>query len=443
MPLHSKKRVLLDLLLKAVNVLLLRVGGSALSFVFSILVAQMLGAEGAGLYFLAFSVMMFTSVMARLGFDGTILRFVAHNAALEEWGKVQGAFRRIILITGLTTSLVGVLLFIGGGFLARELFGKPDLEAPLRLMGLAVIPLSQMRLVGQALKGLNKVAISEAVASLVQPLIGLILLYPFILLLGVEGAALAFLLSSLGAALLGHIYWWRNRKRWDAVSETPDNRQLASSAVPLWLSSTVNQAILPWAPVALLGLWASTADVGVFGAAARLANLIAVFLVGINSVLAPQFSKMQATNRSQEIGALSRQFSLIVTLGCLPIFLILIFAGDWVMGLFGDQFREGGSILAVLVIGQLAATLCGSVRMVLIMTGREKDLRNSSFLSLLVLIGVAVALIPIYGALGAAIASTAGTIVTNALPVFVIWKKMGIMTVPGLNLIFRDRPPPS
>ena len=113
------------------------------------------------------------------------------------------------------------------------------------------------------------------------------------------------------------------------------------------------------------------------------------------------------------------------------------------MGLFGDQFREGGSILAVLVIGQLAATLCGSVRMVLIMTGREKDLRNSSFLSLLVLIGVAVALIPIYGALGAAIASTAGTIVTNALPVFVIWKKMGIMTVPGLNLIFRDRPPPS
>lgn len=424
---------------KTGEVLFLRVGGSALSFLFSVILSRSLGAEGTGLYFLAFSVMMFTSVFARLGLDGTILRFIAINASLDEWNKVHGAFRTIMRIMGLTTAVLGILIALGSDILAERVFGKAELSSPLFWMGLSVLPLSHTRLVGQALKGLSRIATAEAVGSLIQPLFGIMLLYPLIALMGVNGAALAYFVSSIIAALAGYTIWYKRPLKLKGTPEIPDLRTLADSAMPLWFSATVNQAIVPWAPVALLGLWASTADVGIFGAATRLANLIAVLLIGVNSVLAPQFARMQAKNQGQEIGPLSRQFALIVTCAALPVFLVLILAGDWVMSFFGEQFRVGGTVLAILAIGQLSSTLCGSVRMVLIITGNERGLRNSSFVALVTLLVLSVLLIPTYGAVGAALASAAGTIVTNILPVRLIWKKMGIMTVPGLNCFFKDK----
>lgn len=431
------------LLSNAAKVLFLRVGGAALSFLFSVLVSRLLGAEGAGLYFLAFSVMMFTSVLGRLGLDGTILRYIAIHASVGKWGPVRGAFRKIMLVMGAATATLGVLLALGSELMAQYVFGKPELAGPLFWMGLAVIPLSHTRLLSQALKGLNKVATAEAVGTLVQPLFGLMLIYPLVALLGVNGATLAYCGSSAVAAGLGYLLWSRTARRWQVSPEAPGNRELVDSAMPLWLSTTVNQAVVPWAPVALLGLWAATSDVGIFGAANRLANLIAVFLIGVNSVLAPQFAKLQATGRGQDIGPLARQFALVVTAAAMPVFLVLIFAGQWVMGFFGTSFREGGTVLAILAVGQLSSTLCGSVRMVLLITGNEKGLRNASFTSLIVLLALSVLLIPPYGALGAALASAGGTIVTNALPVYFVWKKMGIMTVPGLGLLFRDRTPAS
>ena len=156
----SKVRALLT---NAAIVLVIRIGGAALSFFFSVFVSRLLGAEGAGLYFLAFSVMMFASVIGRLGLDGTILRYIAINASLQDWSAVKGAFRKIIFVMSVSTGVLGILLALCSDFLATHAFHKPELGKPLFWMGLAVIPLSHARLLSQALKGLNKVAIAEAV----------------------------------------------------------------------------------------------------------------------------------------------------------------------------------------------------------------------------------------------------------------------------------------
>lgn len=433
------RRSILKLLLKAMKGFALRVGGSGLSFLFALVITRQLGAQSAGLYFLAFSLMMILSVVTRLGFDGTIMRFIAHHAALQEWGKVKGAFLAILSIVGGVSVVIGIMVVLSADFLAVGVFGKPDLAAPMLWLGLAMVPLNQIRLISSALKGLDKLPTGEAVGSLLQPLFGVALLYPLVMLWGVKGGAIAFLVSSSIAALLGWLFWRRHKATSAAQSETIELRKLFRSARPLWISSTANQAIIPWAPVALLGFWSSTADVGIFGAATRLANLIAVFLIGVNAVLAPQFSRMQAMERPQDIGPLARQFAMIVTLISIPFFCILVFSASWVMGLFGPEFQDGGAVLAILAIGQLTSALCGSARMVLIMTGHETGLRDASMISLLTLLLFAVLLIPTYGALGAAITSALGLFTSNALSVIIIWRKMNIMVVPGLNKIFKDK----
>ena len=67
---------------------ILKIIGAALAFAFNIVLARLLGAEGTGIYFLAFTVCIIASVFGRMGLDNVILRFIASNAATEDWDAV-------------------------------------------------------------------------------------------------------------------------------------------------------------------------------------------------------------------------------------------------------------------------------------------------------------------------------------------------------------------
>ncbi|MGB0289111.1 hypothetical protein, partial [Aequoribacter sp.] len=58
--------------------------GSALAFSFNLALGRLLGAEGAGLYFLAFSITAIGSVLGRIGLDNVLVRFVAIHTASGE-----------------------------------------------------------------------------------------------------------------------------------------------------------------------------------------------------------------------------------------------------------------------------------------------------------------------------------------------------------------------
>ena len=64
--------------------------GAGLGFAFNVLLARMLGADGAGIFFLALTVTTIASVFGRIGLDNTLVRFTAGNAGVGNWSCGQG-----------------------------------------------------------------------------------------------------------------------------------------------------------------------------------------------------------------------------------------------------------------------------------------------------------------------------------------------------------------
>ena len=418
-----------EVLFGASQAFVLRAMGAVLAFALNVAIARLLGTDGAGLYFLALSVVMIGSVVARLGLDNAMLRFVAAGMAKRDAEQVNGVVSLGLRMAGIFGLLIAVLVAALAPHLATHLFSEPDLVQPLVWMSLGILSFSLMTLVAESLKGLKQIPKSMLVSGVIYPVVALLLLWPFVTYWGVAGVSLAYVVATVTAALLGWL-WWRRARPAPGTGSFPLS-ELWNSARPLWIMSGITRGLLPWLPLFLLGIWGTAEDSGVFGAATRLVMLITFFLTAVNTILAPKFAELYAKQNLAMIGKLARRFTLMITLAVLPLFLLLFFAGDFVMGLFGPGFSRGGDVLAILAIGQFVNVLTGSVGVLLMMSGHERDVRNSALFALCLLLVVAASAMPVYGLTGAALASAGAVAGMNLLSAYYVWRRLRIVTLPG------------
>ncbi len=396
--------------------------GAAMAFLLNVIIGRLLGVEGAGLYFLALSVTMICSVIARLGMENVLLRFIAANAALNDWGRVKGIFA-LGLSTVVVASVVGALgLAIAAPFFANTVFSKPELTPMLRWMSFAVFSFSMMILLAESLKGLKRIAQSMLVSGGLYPLVALLLIWPFVQWAGPVGACMAYTAGTIFAAGLGMI-WWRQAVAGRSSPPSPfSSSELWASARPFWLMMLINKAIIPWAPVFLLGVYAPLQEAGIFGAATRVVMLVSFFLVAVNTILTPKISELYVLGEFDKISQLAVRMTLALIAVSSPFFLVLVFAGDFVMRLFGTNFATGGTTLAILAIGQAFTVFGGSAGAMLMMMGHEKKMSLIALAASVILIGACLFLIPRYGMIGAAIANVLSMGGLNLGLILFAWK---------------------
>jgi O-antigen/teichoic acid export membrane protein len=96
------------------------------------------------------------------------------------------------------------------------------------------------------------------------------------------------------------------------------------------------------------------------------------------------------------------------------------------MALFGTGFEGGSAVLVVLAIGILFQFGTGPVTVTLIVIGRPRLALLDYLLVVVVEFTLGMLLIPPLGALGAAFAATAGTMMNNILPLAQVWRILRI-----------------
>lgn len=412
----------------------LKIFGAGLAFGFNVVVARLLGAEGSGLFFLALSVTAIGSVIGRVGLDNALLRFTATHATKGEWGKVRSVYSLGMRIAILAAGSLSIIGFVVGPWMAVWVFQKPALAEPLRWMSLSILPYALLNLQAESLKGLKRIRDAMLVQGIGVPLFGLLLIYPLARVAGVEGVTLAYLAAVTLVSLLGIWAWQRAIHVHDALPTPYLFRELWASCRPLLATSVMNRAVLPWMPLFLLGVWASSEDVGVFGAASRVAILVSFMLGTVNNVLAPKFAELYTKGEMEALGRTARRSALLITVLASPLFTILILGGEWVMALFGPGFESGAMVLAIIAVGQLVNAFTGSVGFVLMMSGHERDAWRGLVFSVAVSLGLCVLLIPYWGNIGCAIAVMSGEIVKNVVLTIFCVNRLGIVPIPFFRM---------
>ena len=429
--LHSLDEHMREVLSGASIAFVMKAIGAGLGFGFNVLLARMLGADGAGVFFLALTVTSIAAVFGRIGLDNTLVRFTAGNAASGEWASVKGVYLRGMQLALAASCVAALAMFLGAPWLAEHVFANPALVAPMRWMALAVVPIALLVLHSEALKGLKRIFESSLVYEhgielSVLSLLGLYFLAPK---WGVNGAIWAFTLAAGLTLSTGVCLWWKAMTKLRNRRAVFPVRDLLQSSLPLFWVATMNLA-MNWTSSLLLGVWCTNADVGVFNVALRTAQLTSFVLFAVNSIAAPKFAELYRQGNAKQLGSVARNSAKLMILVASPVLLLFICFPGLIMGLFGQEFADRSLVLTILAIGQFVNVATGSVGYLLMMSGNERLVRNNVVFIALLSITLNLILIPFAGVVGAAVATAVSLAAKNLIAVYLVKLRLRIQTIP-------------
>lgn len=424
-----------DLLLSTGLSFLIRVLAALAAFVISLVIGRQLGAVESGYYFLAFSIVSFLAGVSRIGLDNTVLRFVGSAFADRDWHLVRSVVSKALLLIGLSSSFTAVILYFASDLLADYAFKKPELAPVLDAMAPGVFGLAIFTLLAMGLQGLRRIVASVTTLNILVNAF----LVSLLLGLGVASAEYAAWAYSAAACLTAFSGGWllwsslrHSQYKLGAELETESSEiswsALFQSCMPLWVVLIMGQ-LVQWSGQFIAGGFVEAEEVAQLAVAQRTALLTSFVLMAVNLVVAPRFAAMYKQGHMKELQSLALTSVKLMVIFALPIVMVMLIFPEFLMSLFGEGFSGGAHLLQILVLGQFINVATGSVGYLLSMSGHERDLRNTVLISGPVALVLALALVPMWGATGSAIATAIAVATQNLVAVWQVKRRLGFNTL--------------
>lgn len=421
-----KRQDMLSALVRGAGVaFLLHAMGTGLKYVTQVLLARWMGAAEYGVYAYAFTWANLLSVLATLGFTTGSLRFVPEYLAKEDWAHLRGFIRRVRQLV----LLAGVLLAGVGGVLLLWL--RPlQMSTAALLLGMILVPLlALMSVQMEMVRGTRRIALAYAPPMVVQPTLALVVAFLVLNALGGLTGAAAIGASGLSLLLVLGV------QGWGLVHALPRGVALASPSYetaqwwrvsfPLLLVSG-SLIVLNQADILMLGIFLGPKEAGIYTAATKTAALVSFVLVAVNAVVAPMISELHTKGDRKGLQAVVRTATRWMFWPSLGAVLGLLLFGKTVLGLFGPEFGEGYWALALLAFGQLVNASVGPVGYLVSLTGHQDLSARVYGMSALVNAGLNALLIPMWGLVGAALATMVTMVLWNVWLYSLVRRLLGI-----------------
>lgn len=380
--------------------------GSVTSFLFTWLVARAFGPAGVGAFGTALTTSIMAVTVALLGLDFILVRTVAVLLSSGQSGMARTAIRhslRIALSAGLALA-AGIILFRHQ--IATDLLGSAELAPQLLVFALLIPGMVYSRLVSNALRGLGQVGSSQLIEGPIGTLMGSIFLGAAILLGLAHDPLLPAILYMVGWSigdLFGAIRLARATRDWEPA--VPLDRPLLKPGFFILVANASNLYI-DWFATIMLAATHGPAEAGIFRIGYQIASSLKLLASTSETILHPVFASSFQQGDLTRIGRILRLTVGALMLASLPAALAVLIAPHWIMGLFGNGFKAGALAMQVLVLGQVLSLVMAASGGLLVMAHREKLLLIFTLVAAALATLLAVTLIPTYGALGAAIATS-------------------------------------
>lgn len=381
-------------------------------FALTLLIAQVLGATGLGVFSLAFVTVQALVMLATNGQDWSVLKFVSPAHKMADRASVR-VYTDAALLTTLGSALVlmlgMILVFPSFVFNSSGLDQARDAApwfAPAVVLQTATAILSALGLACG--RPIAKALPEKIFGTLTQLVVTGALLW---LGWGLRGVVVGFLLANL-ISLLATIWLIRDLYplRVPILGLGVAIRKMFGYSWKLGVGSAINYALLN-AALLVLGT-ANAAQAGLYAAASRMTLLGLLFLDSFASTFGPHAAaKMNEPSLEQDL----QRVTVWMTILSAPIYIVLFgFAAQW-MNILGPEFSAGTSVLMVLALAQMLNMLTGNAGLIVTLSNRP-GLRVFNIIAAwganLVLI---LLLAPLYGALGAAFAYLTAIVITDLL----------------------------
>jgi O-antigen/teichoic acid export membrane protein len=411
-------------LLKSVSVVVLfRALGAFIGFISGILITRTLGITEAGSYFYAIDFITAVALICGLGFNNILLRELAPIAQEKNSQyKITANFISIIFWVSLASFAAAIFIAYFNKEVALFL-NKPQLNSLLIILSplLLLIPLNNYLVT--LLQALKKVFHS----ALIQFAFFYCLLSLTIFIYAPKTAfetAYIHLFTLLSSVLLG---LWFSKQHFARF-----NHKQLKGKLQGWQHFLTTHLISSFSVILISlinGYFLSNSEFAILTAANRFTLLISFCLIAFNFVAAPHYAELFKQGDIKKLRNYAQQITQILIVITIPSSLLVLLFTDELMYLYGEDFRDYGYILSILVIGQVINAMTGSVIYLLTLSGHEKDVNRITMTISPLSILLSLILASFYGLTGVAISMAFHAIALNISAYILVVKRLGFHTI--------------
>jgi O-antigen/teichoic acid export membrane protein len=384
------------------------------------------GSDAYGLYVHVFNWVSILAIIVLGGRDDLVL------AGIPKYLAGDHHWRLVRLVRSVNGWIFFMAILVNGIFLAvisifsvrtlsehRSLF----LIASAAVYFTACLGLNQM-----ILQGLNHIRLSQVVEKIVKPLLLIGLIAVFRGWCSFDGEELVLLSSMVLAVCCLILFYLVGRKIKQYALPRGDvqpDRSLAGKTFYFFLvsllyllSTKITMLILPY-------FTQQQKDIGIFNIGYRFADLLIFPFFLMHTVLPQLFARHSVTERAYT-QSLFNESNKLMTLLCIPLLLLNLLGGRWLLHWFGSDFRVGYAAMIYISLAQFLFSFFGPANTILLMQDRAKYSAGCLLFYVVVLLVTSWWLIPVAGITGGAMAILISSLLYNILLAVVTYRLTGI-----------------
>ena len=409
--------------------LLIKVATAGLTYAMYVVLSRTMGATDYGYFAFGLSLATVLSIGGSMGQQTAVLRYWPEEEVAGRHGKAIDAVRAGGALV-LMASLVLCALVIVGAIVMS--FVTPGPAGHLYAAAALILPMAFAEYWSSALRAQGSVWTALTPRDILWRLVvPLLVVGLFVSGIALSGWGALLLTAGILALALGLQYLLARRRNYEIAwgfKPLGDYWREHGVATRWFLIGTVIDSAALNADTIFIGLMVDPASAGVYFNAFRTAGLLTLFMFAITLVVAPMVSRHYHAGEMRSAQAITALCAWAGFVFSLAVFGLYVAFGTTVLGLFGAHTDAGYWVLILLSVGLLFDAATGPSRIVMMMTGHERDYVRIFGGIMLVGLVVEIAVIPFWGLLGAAAVNAGSRVFAT---VFIAWwnrRNIGIDT---------------
>lgn len=179
--------------------------------------------------------------------------------------------------------------------------------------------------------------------------------------------------------------------------------------------------------VIMLGGLRGAREAGIYAVAVRASELVPYMMAVAHMTIAPKVSRLHQDGKHEQLQRLTTATAVRVVLATLPLAATLIFGAHILLELFyGSKFADGAVVIQILAISQLIVVGVGPVAVLLTMTKHANLCARAFSVGAVLNISLNAILIPHFGIVGAALATSISTSFSYLSCWYTVRRKLGL-----------------
>jgi O-antigen/teichoic acid export membrane protein len=417
----------------------------ALVFLGNLLLARWAGADAYGKYVHVFNWISILSVAAIGGREdlaiAEITKYKVNNRPWQIFSLVKTLNRHIFIASVLIGAIFLTTIFLVPVKTLHE-YRFEFLIASAAIYFMAFLSVNQF-----VLQALNYIRLSQYVEKLVKPLLLIVFFVIARQWLFRLDSNLLIVIAELVLAICCILLAWLVWKKIKAFKATvpvgksyperesdgtvsgglASERENLTKKTMYFFLITLFTLLVTKISMLILPYFAPQKDIGIFNVSFRFADLIVYPFALMHTVLPQLFARHTASEASYKQSLYSESTKLMMILS-LPLAVLNILLGKWLLGWFGQEFVQGYPAMVFLSIAQFLYSLFGPANTILMMQNKERYSVICLFAYVIVLVIMNLLLMPVLGITGGALSMLISCLIYNIILSIQAYRLSGVIS---------------